>query len=157
HANKSPTANVAAIVLRAVSKEEFDFESLRHGFLLYSVGALPLAFTAQNLHSLAQTPNPLASFILFQLIENHGRQIFSDEGESELLLHLIFVHLSSRYTFGGDLRTLWPRYTPWQIFTDHVFNHGLSLYLSFGKGYTELRLAKVMKYMLFRTGTHHAL
>lgn len=157
HANKSPTANVAAIVLRAVSKEEFDFESLRHGFLLYSVGALPLAFTAQNLHSLAQTPNPLASFILFQLIKNHGRQIFSDEGESELLLHLIFVHLSSRYTFGGDLRTLWPRYTPWQIFTDHVFNHGLSLYLSFGKGYTELRLAKAMKYMLFRTGTHHAL
>lgn len=153
--NNSPTANVSAIVLQGVSRHQFDFERMRHGFLLYAVGALPFAFTIQNLYSLAATPNPLAGFILFQFIKNHGREIFADEGRPEILLNAILQHIFSRYAFGWNLRTMWPRYTPWQIYTDHVFNHGLDLYLSYGKGSAEFRLAEAMKHMALKIGSNN--
>lgn len=63
-ANKSPTENVAAIVLQAMSKQDLDL-------LLYAVGALLFAFTTQDLHLLAKMSNPLTGFTLFQLIKNH--------------------------------------------------------------------------------------
>ena len=154
HVNKNPITNVESIILQAVSGAPFNFERMRHGFLLYAVGALPFAFTFREIYSLASIPNPLAGFILFRLIQNHGRQIFVGERGPGILLDTILKHLHSRFAFGLELSTVWPSYTPWTLFTTHVFNHGLNLYLSVGEGSAELRLAQAMKYMSLNCGSY---
>lgn len=154
HSNKNPTVNVSTLILQAVSEAEFDFEHMRHGFLQYSIGTLPLPFDIKSLYFLSTTPNRLAGFILFQIIKNHGKEIFLNEGRIEILLNAIFLHVYSQYEFGNSFMALWPRYTPWHIFTGHVFNHGLNLYLSFGEGAAEVRLANAMRFM-FVKARHH--
>lgn len=152
--NNDPTANVSALILQAFSGDDFEFERMRHGFLQYSIGALPLSFDAKSLYFLAATPNRLAGFIIFQIIKNHGDEIFLNEGRLDLLLNAIFFHVHSNYEFGDSFMAYWPRYTPWHDYTNHVFNHGINFYLSSGQGYIEDRLANAMKFMFLKSKHH---
>lgn len=135
-----PLANVQAILLNATKNAPFDFEHKRHSLLFYSVGALPLPLTLLELYRLARTPSSLAGFILFQIIKNHGHEIFSVEGRQELLLNIIFLHLNA--VIGKDELTISARYDSGTTYSSHVLNHGLKLYLSLSStGTVEFRLA----------------
>jgi hypothetical protein len=151
-ANKHPIVNVQAVVLRAMASTSFDFEQMRHGLIRYALGALPLPLTYGDIMSLASTPNTLAGFILYKIIQNHGRQIFAGEGRPTLLLDTINAHLGSRFLFGKDFSSVSPRYTLCMTYSFHVFNHGLGLYLdSSDKGSAEQRLAMAMAHMMLRS------
>lgn len=157
HVNNHSIVNVEAVILRAVTRATFDFENMRHGLYLYAIGALPLALTYNEILSLADTPNNMADFILYQVIKNHGKQIFSGEERAEILLNAILKHTTGRFFHGSEFITLWPRYAPWITFTDHIFNHGLTIYLSCGEGSVEFRFAKAMDHMVRLIGFHEPL
>lgn len=158
HSQQYATANVQAIVARAMANSSFDFEHKRHGLLLYALGALPLPLTFSDIHHLAVTPNTLAGFMLFKVIQNHGRQIFVGGVRPLLLLNIILAHLNSRFHARNSQRVIWSPYTPCTKYTSHVFNHGLALFLgAYGVGTAESRLATAMMYMASSCGFHRPL
>lgn len=153
HSSGHETANVQAIIVRAMASSPFDFEHKRHGFLLYALGALPLPLTFSDIHYLAATPNALAGFILFKIIQNQGRHIFAGDERQLFLLDTIVVNLKSWFQSGRSPDALRPLYTPWTPFSAHAFNHGISLYLDSGNpGTIESRLAVAMMYMALKSG-----
>ncbi|CAH0268334.1 hypothetical protein SRABI111_03603 [Pseudomonas carnis] len=148
HSTGYKTANVNALIVRAMARSPFDFEHKRHGLLLYALGALPLPLTFSEIYHLAESPNALAGFILFKIIQNHGHQIFLKSNAHLFLLDLILAHLSSRFHSGKSHEAVRPAYTPWMTYTSHVFNHGIELFLTaFDIGNAEYRLAMAIMYM----------
>lgn len=146
--HQHPTANVQAIIARAMGSSAFNFEQKRHGLLLYSHGAIPLPITFGDIQHLAANPNPLASIIFCKIIQNHGRQIFLGDERPIFLLNGILSHLNSFFHSGRSSRTLLPIYTPWVPYAEHVFNHGISLFLELNQGGTaEYRLALAIVHM----------
>lgn len=145
HANNHPTANVEAIIFKAVASNPFEFERMRHCLLPYSIGALPIALGRRDLLCLAATANPLAGLILYLIIKNHGRQVFSGSDGGTFLLELTTMHLLTHASQVGNPFVLWPSYTPWQNYTGHVFNHAMRLYLALGEGTAERKLVDAMK------------
>jgi hypothetical protein len=141
-----PLVNVQAVLLRAMVSAPFDFEQRRHALVLYALGALPLPLTFQDIYRLASTPSTLAGFILLKIIQTHGREIFAAEGRLEVLLNTIYIHLDC--LFGKEALAVNSRYDPWMMYTSHVFNHGLNLYLALSStGSAEFRLATAVHHM----------
>ena len=128
YANAHPLANTEHILLRAMAKAPFVFGQRRHALMLYALGALPLPLTFQDIYDLASTPSTLAEFILFKIIQTHGREIFATEGRPAILLNIIFLHLKRQ--FGNEALAIHSRYDPAVSYSSHVFNHGISLYLA---------------------------
>lgn len=149
HANEGhKTSNVQMLVARAMKCLPFDFEHKRHGFLLYSVDALPLPLSYGEVMHIAKQPNPLASFILLKIFQNHGQKIFINSDKVDFLLDVILTHLKSRFYLSDTFKARWPRYTPWVNYTSHVFNHGIELFLNNTNMKTcEYRLALAISYM----------
>ncbi len=148
HSKGYPTANIEAVILRAVSSGAFHFHRIRHSFLLFSVGALPLPFTRTAVYALAATPNSLASWILYKIIKNHGSKIFAIQQGRCFLLDIILLQVLNRSAYLDNLYVMLPSYSPREHFADHVFNYGLSLFLSLTDGKAEFKLASAMMYML---------
>lgn len=141
-----PLVNTQAVLLRAMANAPFDFEQRRHALVLYALGALPLPLTFQDIYRLASTPSTLSGFILFKIIQTHGREIFSAEGRPEMLLNTIYLHLDR--LLGNEALAITSRYSPWMNYSAHVFNHGISLYLALaGSGSAEFRLASAVHHM----------
>lgn|GEM_PF-1130370 len=141
-----PLVNVQAMLLTAMSTLPFDFEERRHSLALYALAALPLPVTFKDIYCLADTPSTLSGFILLKIIQNHGREIFATEGRPEMLLNVLYIHLDC--LFGRDALAVNSSYSPWLMYTSHVFNHGLDLYLTVsGGGSAEFRLAKAVHHM----------
>lgn len=141
-----PLVNTQAVLLRAMVNAPFDFEQRRHALVLYALGALPLPLTFQDIYRLASTPNTLSGFILFKIIQTHGREIFAAEGRPEMLLNTIYLHLDR--LFGNEALAVTSRYSPWMNYSSHVFNHGISLYLALSdSGSAEFRLANAVHHM----------
>ncbi|CAI8847654.1 PIN domain-containing protein [Pseudomonas chlororaphis] len=140
-----PLVNVQAVLHRAIVRAPFEFEQRRHALVLYAVGALPLPLTFQDVYRLAMTPNTLAGFILLKIIQTHGREIFAAEGRPEILLNTIFLHLEC--FFGRDALAVNSKYSSGILYTSHVFNHGINLYLTLsGTASAEFRLAAAIHY-----------
>lgn len=78
---------------------------------------------------LAKNPNPLSSFILSKILQNHGRQIFTDSNRHWLLLELLVSHVVCTHFRLASPEVLAPAYTPWCQYEEHVFNHGLRLFI----------------------------
>lgn len=130
-----------------MASSPFDFEQRRHALLLYALGTLPLPVRFQDIYDVASTQSNLAGFILFKIIQTHGREIFAAEGRPEMLLNSIFLHLDCLY--GSEALAAHSRYSPWMNYSSHVFNHGLSLYLALsGPGSSEFRLATALHHMV---------
>jgi hypothetical protein len=139
--------NSQAIFLKAMVSAPFNFERRRHALVLFALGALPLPVTFQDIYNLAKTTDSLAGFILFKIIQTHGRQIFASEGRSEILLNVIYLHL--KYLFGKEDVAITSKYSPSMIFISHVFNHGLDLYLKLSSnGSAEFRVATAVVHMI---------
>lgn len=146
HAKGHPLVNTQALLLRAMADAPFDFEKRRHALVLFALDALPMPLTFQDLYRLADTLSTLAGFIIFKVIENHGRNIFAGEERAEILLQVIYTHLERM--FGKEAQAVIREFNPWMTFTSHVFNHGLNLYLSLNAaGSAEFRLAIAMHHM----------
>lgn len=142
-----PLANAQEVFLRAMGNAPFDFEQRRHALVLYAVGALPLPLTLQDIFRLACTQSTLAGFIIFKIIQNHGREIFAAEGRHEILLDIIYTHLEC--LFGNEAKAVSSRYSPGESYSSHVFNYGLSLYLALSDiGSAEFRLANAVHHMV---------
>lgn len=157
HSNQHAIANAHAIITRAMASSPFNFEHKRHGFLLYALGALPLPLTYAEIQRLAANPNALAGFILFKLIQNHGNHIFVGERKPLFLLNVILLHLNSVFHSGDSYTALRPPYTPYLSYTEHVFNHGIKLFLSaYEEGSVELRLATALYRMGSACGFYHS-
>lgn len=155
HSSRNAIANIQAIIARAMVGSPFDFEHKRHGFLLYALGALPLPLTFSEIYLLAENPNSLAGFILFKIIQNHGRQVFMGGDRLLFLLDIIFVHLNSRFHSGRSYMAVWPPYTLGMDYTTHVFNHGMQLFLGGNEeGTAESRVAAALMYMGSKCGLH---
>ncbi|PKO82710.1 MAG: hypothetical protein CVU19_00260 [Betaproteobacteria bacterium HGW-Betaproteobacteria-13] len=138
--------NAETVLLRAMVKTPFDFEQRRHALVLYALGALPLPLTLLDIYRLAITPSTLAGFILFKIIQTHGREIFAAEGRPIILLDTIYLHLER--LFCNEALAVTSRYSPWVSYSSHVFNHGISLYLALsGTGSAEFRLANAVHRM----------
>lgn len=141
-----PLVNTQAVLLRAMENAPFDFEQRRHALVLYALGALPLPLTFQDIYRLASTPSTLSGFILFKIIQTHGREIFAADERPKRLLNTICQHLYC--LFGNEALAVNSRYEPWVSYSSHVFNHGISLYLALsGTGTAEFRLANAMHHM----------
>lgn len=146
NAKGHPLVNTQAVLLRAMANAPFDFGRRRHALMLYALGALPLPLTFHDIYNLASIPSTLAEFILFKIIQTHGRQIFSTEGCPEILLDIIYQHLAC--LFGNENLAVSSRYDPAVSYSSHVFNHGISLYLALsGSGSAEFRLANAAYHM----------
>ncbi|HEJ3360853.1 GapS6b family protein [Pseudomonas aeruginosa] len=146
NAKGNPLVNIQSVLLRAVANVPFNFEKRRHALVLYAIGALPIPLTPKDIYSVAMTKSTLAEFILFKIIQTHGREIFAAEGRPEILLNAIFLHLFFR--FGNETDTIKSKYSPVITYSSHVFNHGLSLYLTLSDtGSTEFRLATAIHHM----------
>lgn len=141
-----PLVNTQAVLLRAMVNAPFDFEQRRHALVLYALGALPLPLTFQDIYRLSSTPSTLSGFILFKIIQTHGREIFAADERPKILLNTICQHLYC--LFGNEALAVNSRYEPWVSYSSHVFNHGISLYLALsGTGTAEFRLANAMHHM----------
>lgn len=127
-------ANVNSILLRAISTADFDFEERRHGLMLFAFGTMPRTLLEGDLMGLAKEPNPLSSFILYKIFQNHGLKIFADAKQRWLLLNVMLTHIISTFYRGDKPSVLAPDYTPWCRFDEHVFNHGLRLFMSNHEG-----------------------
>lgn len=149
HSSKGyATANVSAVVARAMVSSPFDFEHKRHGLLRYALGALPLPLTYAEVLRLAVSPHALAGFILFKIIQNHGHQIFADRDRLRFLLDVLFWHINSRVrpeiSYGEDLLSS-------MAYSSHVLNYGIRHFLaSYKVGTVEFRLANAMMYMILK-------
>lgn len=138
--------NAQAVFLRGMVNAPFNFEQRRHALVLYALGALPLPLTVQDIYRLASTPSTLAGFILFKIIQTHGREIFAAEGRPEILLDAIYLYLDC--LFGNEALAVNSHYDYGVIYSSHVFNHGISLYLALSEtGSAEFRLAKAVHHM----------
>ncbi|MHB2250573.1 GapS6b family protein [Pseudomonas fitomaticsae] len=138
--------NANALIARAMSCTPFDFEHKRHALMLYAMGALPLPLTYSELEQLAEHSNNLAGFILFKIIQNHGKQIFVKNEYPAFLLDLILAHLHGQFFSSSSINS--PSYTPVTSYSSHVFNHGLQLFLSsYDKGPAEYRFATALAYI----------
>lgn len=141
-----PLVNAQTVLLRSMMNAPFDFEQRRHALVFYALGALPLPLTFQDIYRLASTPSTLSGFILFKIIQTHGREIFAAEGRLEMLLNAIYLHLDR--LLGNEALAITSRYSPWMNYSAHVFNHGISLYLALaGSGSAEFRLASAVHHM----------
>lgn len=146
HGRGHPLVNAQAVLHREILRAPFIFEKRRHALVLYALGALPLPVTFQDLYRLANIVNTLAGFVLFKIIQNHGRAIFAAEGRAEILLNIIYLHLHS--LFGNEALAVEASYSPWVTYDSYVFNHGLGLYLTLSNNSSaELRLAIAMQHM----------
>lgn len=155
HSNQHATVNIHTVVMRAMASSPFDFEHKRHRLLLYALGTLPLPLTSVEIYCLAMSPNTLAGFILFKIIQNHGKQIFVGSDRAFFLLDVIFVHLYSWFYFGSSHDAVRPSYTLNTTYTAHVFNHGIKLFLKTKEaGTAELRIAVAIKYMMSKYSLH---
>lgn len=155
--NRHPTANVQALIARAMASSSFDFEQKRHSLLLYALGAIPLPVTFSEIHCLAANPNALSGFILSKIIRNHGRQIFLNGERPLFLLDVLLNHLNSHYHTGSSYKALRPSYTPWCTYSKHVFNHGMRLFLdAYKEGTAEYRLAVAIYRMRVMCGFHQS-
>lgn len=149
--NQHAIVNVHEVIMQATAIAPYDFERKRHGLLLYAIGALPLPLSFIDLQRIAANPNNLAGFILFKIIKNHGRQIFFDDERAIILLDLLLMMLNSQFHSGGSFRSMSPRYSPIRNYTEHVFNHGIRLFLSvYETEGVESRLAKAIAHMAMR-------
>lgn len=141
-----PLVNVQAVLLSALSASPFDFDERRHSLMLYAVGTLEVPVTYNDIYQLALTPNALAGFILLKIIQTRGPQIFTAEGRADVLLNAVYLHLYCM--FGKDASAVTSKYSPGLLYTTHVFNHGLDLYLSLSDDATvEFRLATALHHM----------
>lgn len=122
-------ANVNTILLSVTDTPDFDFEERRHGLLLFALNTLPRPLMLTELKGLAGNPNPLSSMILSKIFENHGRQIFSDDARLWLLLELLISHIVCTFYRLAMPATRAPAYTPLGQYEEHVFNHGLRLFV----------------------------
>lgn len=148
-----PLVNAETVLHRAMVKTPFDFEQRRHALVLYALGALPLPLTFLDIDHLAITPSTLAGFILFKIIQNHGREIFAADGRPKILLNTICQHLCC--LFGNEALAVSSSYSPYVNYSSHVFNHGMNLYLTLtGTGSAEFRLANAMKEMTRENHNH---
>lgn len=139
--------NAQAVFLRAMVNAPFNFEQRRHALVLYALGALPLPLTFQDIYRLASTPSTLSGFILFKIIQTHGREIFAAEGRPEILLDTIYLYLDCLFCNEGPAVNSW--YDFGVSYSSHVFNHGISLYLALSEtGSAEFRLAKAVHHMV---------
>lgn len=149
--------NAHALIARAMSSAPFDFEHKRHAVMLYAMGALPLPLTYSELKKLAEHPNNLAGFILFKIIQNHGKQIFVGSENPTFLLDLILVHLHGQFFSRGRHRDNSLAYTPVTSYSSHVFNHGMELFLkSYDKGHAEYRFAAALAYISEQITDHQS-
>lgn len=130
HSNGSKIANVNHVIVSAIEAPEFDFERDRHGLALYAIGALPRPLMHVELLGLAQNPNPLSSFILYKIFQNHGQQIFVEPERYGLLLNIMITHIVSTFYRADDEFVLSPDYTPWNRYDEHVFNYGMRLFIA---------------------------
>ena len=138
--------NVQDFLLKEMAKYPFDFNERRHSLLLYAIGSLSIPVTLRDLYELARVESNLAGFILFKIISLHGREIFSVEGRSGILLNLIYLHLVS--LFGRERMAINASYEPAVSYTSHIFNHGLALYMDLSiKNTAEFRLAAAIYHM----------
>lgn len=138
--------NLQSVLLGATATIPFDFEQRRQSLTLYAFGTLPITLTFNDVYALAKTPNSLAGLILLKIIQNHGREIFAAEGRPQILLNAILLHVDTM--FGRDALAVNAKFSPWLVYTSHVFNHGIDLYLALsGGGSAELRLAAAVHYM----------
>lgn len=141
-----PLVSAEAVLLRAMVNAPFHFEQRRHALVLYALGALPLPLTFTDIYRLSSTPSTLSGFILFKIIQTHGREIFAPEGCPEMLLNSIYLNLDC--LFGNEAQAVYSSYSPWVNYSSHVFNHGISLYLALSDtGSAEFRLANAMHHM----------
>lgn len=86
-----------------------------------------------ELKGLAGNPKPLSSMILSKIHENHGREIFTSNVRLWLLLELLLSHIVCTHYWLARPSTRMPAYTPLGRYEEHVFNHGLRLFV-FGRG-----------------------
>ncbi|MDD1963749.1 hypothetical protein NPS29_00290 [Pseudomonas putida] len=127
-----PVVDAYGVIARAMASAPFAFDHKRHAFLLFAVGALPLPITYSELRHLARTPDNLAGFILFKIIQNHGRVIFLANEQPGFLLELILTHIGGRFVWKGTNEPIRQRYSPPISYTSHVFNHGIEMFLKAG-------------------------
>ncbi len=141
-----PLVNTQAVLLRAMVNAPFDFEQRRHALVLYALGALPLPLTPQDIYRLASTPSTLSGFILFKIIQTHGREIFAPKGRPAVLLNAVFLHVF--FIFGKEVDAIKAKYSSGVTYSSHVFNHGLNLYLTLtDTGSAEFRVAMAIHHM----------
>ncbi|OUM22666.1 hypothetical protein B8W72_29910 [Pseudomonas putida] len=130
HSKGWKVADVNSILLRVVDTADFDFEEKRHGLLLFALGTLPRALTLTEMRGLAQNPNPLSSYILSMILQNHGKEIINNAVRHLQLLDLLITHLIATFYRADTPSTIAPGYTPWCRYDEHVFNHGMRLFAS---------------------------
>lgn len=158
HSKGWKIANVNSILLRVTDTPEFDFEERRHGLLLFALKTLPRPLMVTEMRGLAGNPNPLSSFILSKIFENHGRQIFTDSNRCWLLLELLVSHVVRTHFRLATPEVLSPAYTPWCKYEEHVFNHGLRLFVfKRGENTAEFWLAVALRAFLQIVGVDEKL
>lgn len=149
HSKGWKVADVNSILLRVVDTADFDFEDKRHGLLLFALGTLPRALTHTEMRGLAQNPNPLSSYILSMILQNHGKEIINNAVRHLQLLDLLITHLIATFYRADTPSTIAPGYTPWCRYDEHVFNHGMRLFASNREGKpSEYWLAVALKVCL---------
>lgn len=145
--NGHPLVNIQILLLNATATLPFDFEHRRHSLLLYAFGGLPITLTFQDIYGLARTPSSLAGLILLKIIQNYGREIFAIENRPKILLNAVYLHLDTM--FGREALAVTANSSPWLLYTSHVFNHGLQLYVELSNGRSvESRLATALNHFM---------
>lgn len=145
--NGHPLVNIQTVLLNATATLPFDFDQRRHSLLLYAFGSLPITLTFKDIYDLARTPSSLAGLIFLKIIQNHGREIFEIDNRPQLLLNTIYLHLDTM--FGRDALAVNDTSSSWLLYTSHVFNHGLQLYLELtGDGSAEWRFARALHHFM---------
>jgi len=145
--NGHPLVNIQTVLLNATATLPFDFDQRRHSLLLYAFGSLPITLTFKDIYDLARMPSSLAGLIFLKIIQNHGREIFGIDNRPQLLLNAIYLHLHTM--FGRDALAVNDTSSPWLLYTSHVFNHGLQLYLELsGDGSAEWRFARALHHLM---------
>ncbi|MCK2124715.1 hypothetical protein, partial [Pseudomonas sp. PNPG3] len=121
-------ANAHLMMFQASRASRFNFEERRHSLLLFARGAIPLPVTQADLDGLASNPNPLSSYILYKIFQKFGNAIFVETQLQHVLLPAMIRHAGC--TFNRRNSVAWPSYTPWRHFEEHVFNHGLWIFIT---------------------------
>ncbi|MGN2430676.1 PIN domain-containing protein [Pseudomonas syringae] len=143
-----PVVNAYSLIIQAMAIAPFDFDHKRHGSLLYAIGSLPLPLTYAELQHIAGNPNNLAGFILFKIIQNHGRQLLVASEQPFFLLDLISAHLYGQFFSKDSYKAIYPSYTLAVSYSAHVFNHGMELFLTaYDKESVEYRFAVALGYI----------
>lgn len=155
HINNHKTVNTHTFFTEL--GRHLNFHEKQHGLRLYALHSLPFPLTFADIRMLTLTEDASANAILYNILKNYGKYIFTTETELDLLLrYTSYIIFKEKRVENSFFKTA-SKYKIYTSFAEHIVNYSLLIIISSKTSESaELKLAKaIIKLVTFLNPMKH--